>query len=132
MRYMLDTNTCIYIINRRPEHVLKRFTEFEPGDIAISSITLYELFYGAYKSKRVEGNCEAIRQFTTPLEVFAFDDGAADICGQIRARLEKNGAIIGAMDMQIAAVAMVNHLVLVTNNTNEFQRIEGLKLENWI
>lgn len=132
MNYMLDTNICIYIINHKPQHVLKKFSMFEPGDVAISSVTLYELFYGAYKSKRVTENCEAIRQFTLPLEVLAFDDGAADSCGQIRAKLETQGRVIGAMDMQIAAVAMVNHLTLVTNNINEFQRIDGVKLENWV
>ena len=131
MKYLLDTNICIYIINKRPQLVLERFQECSLGDIGISTITQYELFYGAYKSKYVDQNKIAIREFCLPLEILPFDEYAADICGGIRAGLEAKGAIIGAMDMQIAAVSIANDLTLVTNNTKEFKNIHNLRIENW-
>jgi tRNA(fMet)-specific endonuclease VapC len=131
MKYLLDTNICIYIINQRPQLVLNRFQECSLGDIGISTITQYELFYGAYKSKYIDQNKIAIREFCLPLEVLLFDEYAADICGEIRAVLEAKGKVIGAMDIQIAAVAIAHDLILVTNNIKEFQNINNLKIENW-
>ena len=132
MKYLLDTKICIYIINRRPEQVLERFRSLEPGDIAVSSITLYELLYGAYKSGKPEQNLEAVRLFVSPLEVLPFGEGAADVCGNLRATLERSGDLIGAMDMQIAATALLHDLTLITNNIGEFERIPDLKLDNWL
>ena len=132
MKYLLDTNICIYIINRRPQQVLERFRSLETGDVAVSTITLYELLYGAYKSSKPEQNREALRRFVSPLEVLPFDEGAADVCGNLRVTLERSGDVIGAMDLQIAAIALVHHLTLITNNTAEFERIPDLKLDNWV
>ena len=132
MKYILDTNICIYIIKSHPERVIKKFSEFSLGDIFISSITVYELMYGAYKSRQIEKNHTAIRKFVSPLEVLPFDEGCADICGKIRANLEMNGKIIGPMDLQIAATALAFDLTLVTNNVKEFERVESLRVENWV
>lgn len=132
MKYLLDTNICIYIINSRPESVLERFKSMDIGDIAISAITLYELQYGAYKSGYPEKNLAALRKFVLPLDILNFNAHIADTCGRIRAEQEKGGQIVGAMDLQIAATAISHNLILVTNNTKEFERILELKLENWI
>ncbi|NEO45005.1 MAG: type II toxin-antitoxin system VapC family toxin [Moorea sp. SIO4A3] len=132
MKYLLDTNICIYIINRRPEQVLKRFRSLKAGDVAVSAITLYELLYGAYKSAKPAQNKEAVSLFVSPLEVLPFDEGAADVCGNLRAMLERSGDVIGAMDLQIAAIALVYNLTLISNNTTEFERICDLKLDNWL
>lgn len=131
MKFLLDTNTCIYIINRKPEAVMERFHTLAVGDVAISTVTLYELLYGAYKSRNPERNRDAVRQFSLPLEILPFGEDSADICGKLRAGLEQKGQVIGAMDMQIAATALVYQLTLVTNNMREFKRIPALLLENW-
>jgi tRNA(fMet)-specific endonuclease VapC len=132
MKIMLDTNICIYIINRRPAAVLKRFQFFRIGDIGISAITLAELEYGAAKSTQPRRNREALGQFVSPLELAPFDPPATAAYGTIRAALEKRGLRIGAMDMLIAAHAVSLHATLVTNNEREFERVPGLRLENWV
>lgn len=131
MKFMLDTNICIYIIKQKPVKVLKRFTEHSPGDILISSVTLAELRYGAEKSLHVRQNHEALSGFIVPLEIAAFDEKAADEYGKVREQLEKKGQSIGSMDMLIGAHAFSLGLTLVTNNTKEFRRIKSLKVENW-
>ena len=132
MKIMLDTNICIYIINQRPAVVLKRFQSFRIGDIGISVITLAELEYGAAKSAQPRRNREALGQFVSPLELAAFDPPATAAYGTIRAALEKRGLRIGAMDMLIAAHAVSLRATLVTNNEREFERVPGLRLENWV
>lgn len=132
MKYLLDTNICIYIIKQRPPEVLKRFQDINSGDIAISTITLYELLYGAYKSSYPTKNKSAVRKLVLPLEILPFDEKEADICGKIRAEQEKKGEVIGPMDMQIAATALANDLTMVTHNIKEFKRISALKVETWI
>ena len=132
MKYLLDTNICIYIINNRPKSVLDRFNALEVGDVAISVITLYELLYGAYKSQQVDKNTAAVRKFITPLELIKFNELTADACGKLRAEQEQTGNILGPMDLQIAATAIARSLTLVTNNTREFQRVNNLKLESWV
>jgi tRNA(fMet)-specific endonuclease VapC len=132
MTYLLDTNICIYIINQKHEQVINKFSRYEIGAIGISTITLAELKYGAYKSQKVIQNLLAIERFTTPLEVANFDSEAADTYGKIRADLERKGQIIGALDMLIASYALSRNLIVVTNNVKEFERIENLKVENWI
>lgn len=132
MKVMLDTNTCIYIIKRRPQSVLERFQSFPVGDIGISSITLAELEYGAAKSAQPRKNREALEQFVSPLSVAAFDRGATEAYGRIRAALERRGLPIGSMDMLIAAHAVSLGVNLVTNNEREFRRVSGLRVENWI
>ncbi len=132
MKLMLDTNICIYIIKQQPVAVLKRFLEYQIGDIGISSITLSELRYGVAKSTHQEKNAKALDEFITPLEVVSFDEEAAHVYGEIRATLEKAGTPIGAMDMLIAAHAFSLGIPLVTNNTREFARITSLNVVDWI
>lgn len=132
MKLMLDTNICIYIIKQQPVTVLKRFLEYQIGDIGISSITLSELRYGVAKSTHQQKNTEALDEFVTPLEVVSFDEEAAHIYGDIRAVLEKAGTTIGAMDMLIAAHAVSLGIPLVTNNPREFVRIPTLNVIDWI
>jgi tRNA(fMet)-specific endonuclease VapC len=132
IRYLLDTNICIYIIKQHPKQVIEHLRTLTVGGVAISTITLAELEYGAAKSSRPEQNREALIAFTAPLEVLPFDDNASLHYGEIRADLERSGMVIGAMDMLIAAHARSRSLKLVTNNSREFQRIHGLDIENWV
>lgn len=132
MKLMLDTNICIYIIKQRPPEVFARFREYAVGDIVISSITVAELQCGAERSEKPERNQQAINQFLLPLTVLDFDHAAAIAYGRCRATLEKQGQPIGPLDMLIAAHAVSLDLTLVTNNTREFARVPGLKLENWV
>jgi len=132
MLRMLDTDICIYLIRRKPIHVLERLRSFRPADVAVSSVTVAELQYGAYKSSRPERNQEALGEFLLPLEVVSFDESAATHYGEIRTYLERKGNIIGAMDLLIAAHARSLALTLVTNNIQEFQRVPGLHAENWV
>jgi tRNA(fMet)-specific endonuclease VapC len=132
MKLLLDTNICIYIIKQQPITVLKRFLEYQVGDIGISSITLSELRYGVAKSAHKEKNAKALDGFIIPLEVVSFDESAARIYGEIRATLEKSGTPIGAMDMLIAAHAVSLGIPLVTNNTREFVRVPSLNVIDWM
>jgi tRNA(fMet)-specific endonuclease VapC len=132
MKLMLDTNICIYIIKQQPVAVLKRFLEYQIGDIGISSITLSELRYGVAKSTHQEKNTKALDEFITPLEVVSFDEEAAHVYGDIRATLEKAGKPIGSMDMLIAAHAVSLGITLVTNNAREFIRIPALNIIDWL
>jgi tRNA(fMet)-specific endonuclease VapC len=131
MKLLLDTNICIYIIKQKPATVLKRFLEYQIGDIGISSITLSELSYGVAKSAHREKNAKALNEFIIPLEVVSFDEAAAHVYGDIRASLEKAGTPIGSMDMLIAAHAVSLGIPLVTSNTREFLRIPSLNLFDW-
>jgi tRNA(fMet)-specific endonuclease VapC len=132
MRFILDTNICIYIIKRRPQSVLRRFSTISVGDIGISIITFAELEYGAAKSAQPKRNRDALEEFLSPLEVLDFDKQAAEAYGRIRSALEKKGQIIGAMDLLIAAHAISLGTGLVTNNEREFKRVPGLRVQNWL
>ncbi|HEY9727662.1 MAG TPA: type II toxin-antitoxin system VapC family toxin [Chroococcales cyanobacterium] len=132
MRFLLDTNICIYIIKQKPPKVLEKFQTLNPSDVGVSSITVAEMEYGAYKSQRQERNRAALSQFLIPLEILPFDERATQTYGQIRAELEGRGIVIGSMDMLIASQAISLGLTLVTNNVREFSQIPGLTLENWI
>jgi tRNA(fMet)-specific endonuclease VapC len=132
MKLLLDTNICIYIIKQQPDAVLRRFLEYQAGDIGISSITLSELRYGVAKSTHQEKNAKALEEFIIPLEVVAFDEEAAHAYGDIRATLEKAGTPIGSMDMLIAAHAVSLGIPLVTNNSREFVRIPKLTIIDWM
>jgi tRNA(fMet)-specific endonuclease VapC len=129
--FMLDTNICIYIIKKRPEQVLGRLKKAPVSDIGISTITLSELEYGAAKSSRPDQNRIALAAFLAPLEILPYDDMAAHEYGKIRASLERQGALIGSMDMLIAAHALALNCTLITNNEREFSRVPSLKIENW-
>ena len=131
MKYLLDTNICIYLINERPKKVLAHFKRHSLGDIGISSITASELAFGVAKSASSK-NSAALEAFLLPLTVVDYDAGAAMIYGDIRATLERQGKTIGPLDMLIAASALSRQLILVTNNEKEFRRISKLKVENWL
>ena len=131
MKYMLDTNICIYLIKQKPPKVLKHFKSHSIGDIGISSITLAELRYGVSKSRHVERNRQALDEFILPLEIEDFNEKAAAEYGTIRANLEKAGKPIGSMDMLIGAHALSHGATLVTNNTKEFKQIISLKAVDW-
>lgn len=130
MRYMLGTDICIYTINERPPAVLRAFREFQPAGLGISSVTAAELFYGVARtgSKR---NLEALHRFLATLEIAAFDAVAAEVCGSLRAWLTSQGTPIGPYDTLIAAHAQALGVTLVSNNTREFERVPGLRVENW-
>jgi tRNA(fMet)-specific endonuclease VapC len=132
MKFLLDTNICIYIIKRKPPKVLEKFQALDISDIGISSVTVAELEYGVYKSLRQEQNKIALTQFLIPLEILPFDERATQTYGKIRAELERLGIIIGSMDMLIVSQAISLGLTLVTNNVRELSRIPGLELENWV
>lgn len=131
MRYMLDTNICIYAIKHKPEQVFMHLQEHDPIDICISSVTYAELVHGVEKSKAIEKNRVALTLLLSNIEIMNFDPLAADSYGKIRADLEKAGTPIGPLDMMIAGHAKALDYTLVTNNTKEFKRVKGLKLENW-
>lgn len=132
MRFLLDTNTCIYIIKRKPKKVLDKFQSLDISDVGISSITIAELEYGVYKSQRQEQNRIALTQFLISLQVVSFDEQTTQTYGKIRAELEHQGIVIGSMDMLIASQAISLGLILVTNNVRELSRIPALMLENWV
>jgi tRNA(fMet)-specific endonuclease VapC len=134
MRYLLDTNTLIYVINKQPRHsaVLERFARERPEDLCVSAITLAELRYGIAKSRRSEANRRAFLQALETLNVAPFDAPAAERYGIVRAELEASGKPIGPLDMLIAAHAMSLDLTLVTSNQREFSRVNRLRVENWI
>lgn len=132
MKYMLDTDTCIYLIRQKTPALQARLRQAGAGRVCLSAITLAELSYGVEKSTRPEQNRLALSLFLVPLEILSFPQGAAIIYGRIRADLERKGQTIGAYDMLIAAHALAEGLTLVTNNTREFARIEGLILDNWV
>lgn len=132
IKYLLDTNICIYIMNQRPLKIIHKFKQFNVGDIGISTITVSELQYGAVKSKNPKLNVQRVEEFLAPLELLPYDHNAANFYGEIRYNLEKKGQVIGPLDMLIAAHALSNDIILVTNNEKEFQRVNNLRIENWI
>lgn len=132
MKFLLDTNICIYIIKQKPVEVLNKFKAYDVGDIAISSITVAELEFGVQKSQFPEKNQQALAQFLIPLSVVTFDRSAAIVYGEVRSILKKQGTPIGSLDTLIAAHALSLQITLVTNNVKEFNRVPNLKLENWI
>jgi tRNA(fMet)-specific endonuclease VapC len=130
-RYLLDTNICIYIRQKRPEEVLRRFRKLRPGEAALSVITYGELLYGAAKSAQRIAALERLRELVQLLPALSLPESAAEAYGSIRAELEARGEMIGNNDLWIAAHAVVAGLTLVTNNEREFRRVRGLKVQNW-
>ena len=128
---LLDTNICIYVINTKPPEVLARFQQYRLGDIGISSVVAAELAYGVAKSQSAR-NRAALEMFMAPLEILPFDEQAVWRYGDLRAQLERRGLPIGSLDTMIAAHALSLDATLVTNNTREFERVAGLRLENWV
>jgi len=131
LRYMLDTNICIYVIKNYPPELRERFNSLAE-QLCMSSITLAELHYGAEKSARRFENLQAITQFCARLDVLAFSAKAAVHFGEIRANVERLGTPVGPLDMLIGAHARAEGLIVVTNNAREFQRLPGLRVENWM
>ena len=131
MRYMLDTNICIYAIKHKPEKVLEEMGRHDPSDVCISAVTYAELIHGVEKSADIEKNRLALSLLLSNIEIFDFDVKAADCYGKIRAELEKKGSPIGPLDMMIAGHSRSLEFTLVTNNMKEFSRVSGLRLENW-
>jgi tRNA(fMet)-specific endonuclease VapC len=131
LKYLLDTNIVMYVIKRRPIEVLGLFNE-NAGRMAMSAITLSELYHGAEKSAKVSQNLEVIEEFSSLLEVLPYTGKASAHYGSIRSALEKAGQPIGVNDLHIAAHARSEGLVVVTNNVSEFARVPGLMVENWV
>ena len=131
LRYLLDTNIAIYVIKRRPPELLGVFNR-HAGQMGISAVTLAELLHGAEKSERREHNLAQVEDFSARLAVLDYTPKAAAHYGDIRAELERKGTPIGVNDLHIAGHARSEGLILVTNNAREFQRVAGLRVENWV
>ncbi len=131
LKYMLDTNIAIYVIKRRPIDALETFN-LHAGQMSLSSISLAELLHGAEKSSKPEHNMMQVEDFVARLEVLDYSSKAAAHYGDIRADLERKGTPIGVNDLHIAGHARSEGMTLVTNNMREFERVEGLRLTNWV
>ncbi len=127
---LLDINICIYIINTKPAGVLQRFQQYRLGDIGVCSVVAAELAYGVAKSGSSR-NREALEMFLAPITILPFDEAAVWAYGKLRAELERMGTPIGSLDTMIAAHALSQQSLLVTNNTREFFKVPGLQLDNW-
>lgn len=132
MIWLLDTNTCIYFLNRASEGIAKRFKELSPAQIKLPSITVAELYYGAEKSKFKAKNRERVKRFVSTFEIVSFDEKACVAYAKIRHSLEKSGTSVGPMDLLIASIGLAHNFTVVTNNIKEFKRVKGLKIENWL
>jgi len=131
MTYLLDTNVCIKLLNGDKPGVSQRLAQLKPKQICLCTIVQQELFYGAYRSAKVERNLERLVKFVTRFTVLPFDEAAAQKAGQVQAKLKTLGTPIGSYDLQIAAIALVYDFTLVTHNVREFGRIDGLSYEDW-
>ena len=131
MKYMLDTNICIYAIKHKPEKVFRKLQKTDPNDVCISSVTYAELAHGVEKSSAKERNRIALTLLLSCIEIMSFDTKAAEEYGKVRADLELKGEVIGPLDLMIAGHAKSLNCTLVTNNIKEFQRVKGLKTANW-
>jgi tRNA(fMet)-specific endonuclease VapC len=130
VKYLVDTDICIYVINQRPRKVIERFQQAVVGDVAVSSVTVAELAFEVAKTGS-QRNRDALQAFLLPLEIVTFDLEAALTYGDVRAELEAKGKPLGPLDTMIAAHARTLGLTLVTNNVREFKRVRGLAVENW-
>jgi tRNA(fMet)-specific endonuclease VapC len=128
LKYLLDTNICIFVIRQRLPKVLHKFEQFLPDELGISTVTLSELRYGADKSSHPDKNHTALNSFLAPLLIVDFDSQCADYYGKLRSDLERRGTPIGPLDTLIAAHCLSLQVPLVTNNTKEFSRVPGLHL----
>ncbi|MBD2607380.1 type II toxin-antitoxin system VapC family toxin [Scytonema hofmannii FACHB-248] len=131
MIYLLDTNACIVYLNRPMSGVRQKIQSLSPQDIVVCSVVKAELFYGAMRSNNTTRTLALQEAFLNNFVSLPFDDSAATIYGRIRAELAASGTPIGPYDLQIAAIAMANNLILVTHNTREFSRVNGLQIEDW-
>lgn len=131
IRHLLDTNAVIALIGKKSDRLVQRIFDSAPGSLAISPVVVHELYYGAYKSSRVEHNLETLRLLLADFAVLDFDQNDAVVSGAIRASLAMKGAPIGPYDVLIAGQAKARNLVLVTNNIRELERVDGLAVEDW-
>lgn len=131
MSYLLDTNACIQALNDQSSPVAQHIIRIPADRIYLCTIVCMELYYGAYKSRRIQENLTNLTNFFQQFSILSFDQEPSRLAGQIRARLEIGGIPIGLYDLQIAAIALSNDLTLVTHNTREFSRVDGLKYEDW-
>lgn len=131
MTYILDTNVCIGLWQRKNLAVRTHFAMHSPADIALCSVVKAELLFGALRSEQKESNLQLLKKLFAPLHSYEFDDNAAEHYAQIRADLTAQGNLIGANDLIIAAIARANHATLITHNTGEFGRVQGLLIEDW-
>ena len=131
MIYLLDTNACIQLWQRKNLTVRRHFAQFSPADIALCSVVKAELLFGALRSEQKENNLQLLQKLFAPLHSFDFDDIAAEHYAQIRAELTAQGHLIGANDLMIAAIARANKTTLITHNVAEFERVQGLAIEDW-
>ncbi len=129
---LLDTNTCIYFLNRASEKVVQQFKELSPSQIKLPSITVAELYYGAEKSNFKAKNREKVKRFVSTFEIVSFDEKACTAYAKIRHSLERSGTPVGPMDLLIASIGLAHNFTVVTNNIKEFKRVKGLKLQNWV
>lgn len=132
MRFLLDTNACIAVLNGRSDHLVDRMRAHHPDDFGISSVVRAELSYGARRSRQVARNLGAVEAFCAPFRSVPFDDACAEEYGTIRAELEALGQPIGPNDLMIAATARARALTLVTANLREFRRVVALRVEDWL
>jgi tRNA(fMet)-specific endonuclease VapC len=131
MRYLLDTNVCVVYLNGRSASVRDRLLATPAEEIAVCSVVKAELFYGACRSNNPKRTLERQQAFLARFVSLPFDDEAALLAGQIRAKLANAGTPIGSYDLQIAAIALANNLSVATHNTREFERVDGLQIEDW-
>ena len=131
MIYMLDTNICIYLIKERSRQLVSQLRRFHTGELGVSAIVVGELYYGVSKSTQKDRNRAALAAFLLPFEIAPLSDEVMPVYGQLRTELEVSGNPIGSLDMLIAAHALALDVPLVTNNTHEFARVKGLRLEDW-
>lgn len=132
MKYMLDTNICIYVIANRSIELVKKFRQMDKDDICVSVVVASELAYGVTKSRLLEKNRATLDLFLSSLTVQAMTDSVMWHYADLRCRLERDGKAIGENDQWIAAHALATDSILVTNNRNEFDRVRGLRVENWV
>lgn len=132
MKYLLDTNICVYLVKQKPLQVLQKFHTLMAGDIGISTICVAELQFGVSRSSNPAQNQQALNSILSSLLVMPFDQSAAVSYGQIRTHLERRGVPIGPFDTMVAAHALSLGVTLVTNNEREFHRVPGLQVENWV
>ena len=131
MKYLLDTDICIYLMNRHPQSLIDRIKQEQAGDIGISAITLSELQFGVSKSANKVKNQQRLDEFLMPFSLLDYPQNASKIYGEIRAYLQAKGQLIGPLDLLIVTHALSELLILITNNLDEFKRVPKLKVENW-
>lgn len=130
MIYLLDTNFCTELLNKKDSSASQKLAEASPLDVRLCSVVKAELFHGAYKSGR-EANINLVRMFSTLFESLPFDDRAAEVYGQLRTELERRGKLIGPNDLLIASISLAHDATLITHNTSEFSHVPNLQIEDW-